>query len=113
MSENGPIWEIYWEPGFQVSLKRMGMTWEQFDRLGKFGVDLLFHYDPYEPGSTFPVEETNSRVLRTEFAFPDLQRMLIGYVTDDVARTVTVLGAEPVLDDDDFEPLSGKQPWIL
>jgi hypothetical protein len=111
---NGQVWEIYWEDGFGQSLERMNITWETFDRLGRFGVDFVLHQDPYEPQSTFPIEGTDSRVLRTAFHFPDLPAMAISYVTDDAARAVTVQGAEPVWDDD-FEPLPPpkKQGWIL
>jgi len=91
----------------------MKITWGQFDRLGRFGVDFLLHLNPYEPDSTFPLEGTESRVLHTRFQFPDLPAMAISYVTDDASRTVTVQGAEPIWQDD-YEPLGpGPHPWIL
>ncbi len=28
MTAGQPLWEIYWEPGFEESLARMNITWE-------------------------------------------------------------------------------------
>ena len=100
MASDQPIWEIYWDPGFALSLKRMGITWEMFDRLGRFGVDFLLHKDPCEPEATFTLGGTNSRYLHTRYRFPDLPAMVIAYVLDYPARTVTIQGAEPVWQDD-------------
>lgn len=99
MSANQP-YEIYWENGFELSLKRMGLTWEQFDRLGKHASDFLLHRDPFEPDSTFGVPGTTHRYFWTRERFPDLPSMLIAYAVDATTRTVTVKGAEPVWDDD-------------
>lgn len=97
------IWEIFWEPGFEQSLKRMGITWEMFDKLGKFGVDYLLHSDPYEEKSTFALEGTPNRYLHTRYRFPDLPAMVITFLVDDWNRTVTIQGAEPVWQDD-YDP---------
>src|SRR5947209_17093341 len=93
-------YDIYWGPGFAESLARMGITWETFDRLGRYGVDFLLHRNPYEPKSTFELPGTTSRYMHTRFRFPDLPAMAIAYVVDDAARTVTIQGAEPVWQDD-------------
>lgn len=103
MASNGPLWEIFWEPGFEESLNRMGIPWETFDRLGRFGVDFLLQRDPYEPEATFTLGGTKNRYLHTRFQFPDLPAMVITYTTDYQARTVTIQGAEPVWQDD-YDP---------
>lgn len=95
-------YEIYWEPTFERSLGAMGLTFEQFDRLGKFGVDFLLQRDPFEPESTFELSGTGHRYLHTKFRFPDLPAMVIAYEVRN--RTVTVKGAVPVSEGDDFPP---------
>jgi hypothetical protein len=104
-----PLYEIYWEPGFEQSLARMGLTMQEFDRLGRFGVDFLLHNAPYEEKSTFELEGSGSRYLHTRYRFPDLPAMVIAYRIDDAARQVTVQGAEPVWQDD-LDPYS-PDPW--
>lgn len=94
------MWEIYWEPGFEESLVRLGLTWEIFDRLGRFAVDLLLHNDPYEGESTFALGGTDSRFLHTRYRAPDLPQMVIAYLVDDDARRISVQGAEDVWSDD-------------
>jgi hypothetical protein len=103
MSATGPTWEIFWDPGFETSLKRIGIPWETFDRLGKFGVDFVLHRDPFEPEATFTLGGTENRYLHTRYMFPDLPAMVISFVTDYPARTITILGAEPVWQDD-YDP---------
>jgi len=98
-------WEIYWEPGFQESLERLGLTWEIFDRLGQFAVDFLLHADPYEEKSTFALGGTLSRYLQTRFRAPDLPAMVIAYLVDDEAREIRIQGAEDVWSDD-LDPYS-------
>jgi hypothetical protein len=116
MSGNGPTWEIFWDPGFETSLKRLEITWEIFDRLGRFGVDFLLQRDPYEPEATFTLGGSTSRYLHTRFVFPDLPAMVIVYAVNYAARTVTIQGAEAVWQDD-FDPYpvepSEPDPRIL
>jgi hypothetical protein len=97
--EDAP-WEIYWDPGFEKSLERMGISWQIFDRLGRFGVDFLLHRDPLEDKSTFSLEGTNSRYLHTRYRFPDLPAMVIAYEVDVAKGHVTIQGAEAVWSDD-------------
>lgn len=100
----GPPYEIYWDPGFERSLARMRMTWDTFDRLGKYGVDFLLQTDPFESQATFELSGTGHRYLQTRFRFPDLPAMLIAFEVDPTTRTVTVKGAEPIWDSDLFDP---------
>lgn len=95
-------YEIFWDPGFERSLIRLGISWEIFDRLGKFGVDFVLHGDPFEPDSTFEITGTGHRYLRTKHRVPDLPAMLIAYEVDAITRTVTVKGAESAWEDDLF-----------
>jgi hypothetical protein len=104
-----PPWEIYWEDGFGESLRLMGITWETFDRLGRFGVDFLLHRNPYEEQATFALGGTESRYLQTRYRFPDLPAMVIAYRVDDEARAVTVESAEEVWQDD-LDPYA-PDPW--
>jgi hypothetical protein len=97
----GPPFEVYWEDGFRKSLERLGITWETFDALGKFGVDFLLQTDPFEPDATFQIPGTGHRYLHTRFRFPDLPAMLIAYEVNE--QTVTVKGAESIWDSDLFD----------
>lgn len=99
------LWEIYWDPGFEESLKRIGLTWEIFDRLSRFALDFLLHRNPYEEKSTFALEGTPSRYLQTRFRAPDLPAMVIAYLVDDETRVITIQGAEEVWSDD-LDPYS-------
>jgi hypothetical protein len=96
-------YEIYWDAGFEASLNRMNISWETFDRLGRFGVDFLLHADPFEAQATFGLVG-DIRYLRTRFRFPDLPAMLIAYEVNEETRTVTIKGAEPVWSADLFYP---------
>jgi voltage-gated potassium channel Kch len=99
------VYEIFWNSGFEASLVRIGITFEVFERLGRFGVCHLLQTDPYEQKSTFTLDGTASRYLHTRFRFPDLPAMVIAYDVNDATRTVTVLGAEEVWQDD-LDPYS-------
>jgi hypothetical protein len=94
------VYEVYWEPTFERSLARMHLTLEIFERLAKFGVNLLLESEPYEAKSTYEMPGTGHRYLATKHAFGDLPAMLIAYEVSPTSRTVTVKGAEPVWDED-------------
>ena len=100
----GPPYEIYWDPGFEQSLKRIGLTWQVFDRLGKFASDFVLQQNPFEPKATFDLIGTGHRYLQTRYRFPDLPAMLIAYEVDQMTRTVTIKGAEDVWDEDLYDP---------
>jgi len=94
------VYDIYWDPGFERSLIRLEITWEIFDRLGKYAVDFVLQNDPFEAKSTFEVAGTGHRYLRTKHRVPDIPAMLIAYEVDTLTRTVTVKGAESAWEDD-------------
>jgi hypothetical protein len=82
----------------------MGITWETFDRLGRFGVDFLLQQAPFENEATFEIEGTDHRYIHTRYRFPDLPAMLIAYSVS--GNAVSIKGAEPVWDSDLFDPTS-------
>jgi hypothetical protein len=94
------IYEIYWEPTFERSLIRIGLTLEIFERLGRDGVAALLHADPFEAKSTFGLAGTDHRYVHTRYRSPDLPAMLVAYAVDTVTRTVTIKGAEAVWEED-------------
>jgi hypothetical protein len=97
-------YEIFWEPTFELSLTRIGLSLEMFERLGRDGVALLLGHDPFESKSTFEISGTGHRYVSTRFRWPDLPAMLIAYIADPVARVVTIKGAEQIWDDDELVP---------
>jgi hypothetical protein len=93
-------WTIYWDPMFEASLGRLGLTLEIFERLGQFAVDFVLHRDPFEARSTFSLAGTDHRYMWTYHRSPDLPSMLVAYTVDPLARSVTLVGVEGVWDAD-------------
>lgn len=96
---------VSYEGTFRDSLERMGLSFAVFEGLAKHGIDTFLGRDPYEERSTHEVTGTGGyRMLWTERNFGDLPAMAIAYRIDNIARTVFIVGADPVWTDEDLPP---------
>jgi hypothetical protein len=96
--------DVVYEPSFERSLARIGLSLRVFESLCQHGIDLVLARNPYDEQGTRPIPGTDHRYLHTKDGFPDLPELLIAYEVDPINHQVRVIGAEPISGADDYPP---------